>query len=100
MDDLLRWVDREVSHLPLILTLHSAVFVALLLVAFLSGASRVSFAQTPRWRDLLLWHENQTARKNGGIELRSICSKRSSRAVSSATVARSSSCLMMQHSAP
>ena len=35
MDKLFRWVDREFYHLPLLLALHSAFFVALLLVASL-----------------------------------------------------------------
>ena len=34
MDSLIRWVDREVYHLPLLLTLHSAFFVALVFGAF------------------------------------------------------------------
>jgi hypothetical protein len=35
MDKLLRWVDREVYNLPLVLMLHSAIFVGLALVVFL-----------------------------------------------------------------
>ena len=35
MDKLFRWIDRDVEqNLPLVLTLHSAIFVGLMLVAF------------------------------------------------------------------
>ena len=36
MDRLLRWIDRDVQYnLPLVLTLHSALFVGLVLVVLL-----------------------------------------------------------------
>ena len=38
MDKLRRWIDRDVEHnLPLVLTLHSALFTGLVLVVLLFG---------------------------------------------------------------
>jgi hypothetical protein len=47
MDRLLRWVDQEID-LPLLLTLHSVIFVALVLGAFLFWHSLASSGSFPR----------------------------------------------------